>query len=111
MGIGAGGDDDAVLGVGVDEDHGRAAGSGNRDQTGQSHVVGAEVGAQLHNLNCESGDDGRLSLSLQAEGSLLGRSLPLEILALLFALRLPAARRNHPVMERTQGSKDVLMPF
>jgi hypothetical protein len=41
----------------------------------------------------------------------IGRSLPLELLALVFALRLPAARRNHPVMERRQGSKDVLMPF
>ena len=39
------------------------------------------------------------------------RGLPLEILVLVFALRLPAAGRNHPVMERTQGSKDVLMPF
>jgi hypothetical protein len=26
-------------------------------------------------------------------------------------LRLPAARRNHPVMERSKAGKDVLMPF
>ena len=52
-----------------------------------------------------------LAIALGLVVLFIGRSLPPEILALLFALRLPAARRNHPVMERTQGSKDVLMPF
>ena len=52
-----------------------------------------------------------LAIALGLVVLFIGRSLPLEILALAFALRLPAARRNHPVMERTQGSKDVLMPF
>ena len=52
-----------------------------------------------------------LAIALGLVVLFIGRSLPLEILALPFALRLPAARRNHPVMERTQGSKDVLMPF
>lgn len=52
-----------------------------------------------------------LAIALGLVVLFIGRSLPLELLALVFALRLPAARRNHPVMERTQGSKDVLMPF
>ena len=52
-----------------------------------------------------------LAIALGLVVLFIGRSLPLEILVLVFALRLPAARRNHPVMERTQGSKDVLMPF
>ena len=52
-----------------------------------------------------------LAIALGLVVLVIGRSLPLEILALVFALRLPAARRNHPVMERRQGSKDVLMPF
>ena len=52
-----------------------------------------------------------LAIALGLVVLFIGRSLPLEILVLIFALRLPAARRNHPVMERTQGSKDVLMPF
>ncbi len=52
-----------------------------------------------------------LAIALGLVVLFIGRSLPLEVLALVFALRLPAARRNHPVMERTQGSKDVLMPF
>ena len=52
-----------------------------------------------------------LAIALGLVVLFIGRSLPLELLALAFALRLPAARRNHPVMERRQGSKDVLMPF
>ena len=40
-----------------------------------------------------------------------GHSMLLEGLVLLVALRLPAARRNHPVMERSKAGKDVLMPF
>ena len=52
-----------------------------------------------------------LAIALGLVVLFIGRSLPLELLALVFALRLPAARRNHPVMERRQGSKDVLMPF
>ena len=52
-----------------------------------------------------------LAIALGLVVLFIGRSLPLELLVLVFALRLPAARRNHPVMERTQGSKDVLMPF
>ncbi len=52
-----------------------------------------------------------LAIALGLVVLFIGRSLPLELLVLVFALRLPAARRNHPVMERRQGSKDVLMPF
>ncbi len=52
-----------------------------------------------------------LAIALGLVVLFIGRSLPLELLALVFALRLPAARRNHSVMERRQGSKDVLMPF
>ena len=52
-----------------------------------------------------------LAITLGLVVLFIGRSLLLEVLALVFALRLPAARRNHPVQERTQGSKDVLMPF
>jgi hypothetical protein len=29
----------------------------------------------------------------------------------VFALRLPAARRNHPVAARSKAGKDMLMPF
>ena len=52
-----------------------------------------------------------LAIALGLVVLFISRSLPLELLTLVFALRLPAARRNHPVMERRQGSKDVLMPF
>ena len=52
-----------------------------------------------------------LAITLGLVVLFIGRSLLLEVLALVFALRLPAARRNHPVQQRTQGSKDVLMPF
>jgi hypothetical protein len=37
--------------------------------------------------------------------------LLLELLVLVFALRLPAARRNHPVAARSKAGKDMLMPF
>ena len=40
-----------------------------------------------------------------------GHSMLLEGLVLLVALRLPAARRNHPVMERSKAGKDVLIRF
>ena len=40
-----------------------------------------------------------------------GQSMLLEALMLLVALRLPAARRNHPVMERSKAGKDVLIRF
>ena len=52
-----------------------------------------------------------LAITLGLVVLFIGRSLLLEVLALVFAVRLPAARRNHPVQQRTQGSKDVLMPF
>jgi len=52
-----------------------------------------------------------LAITLGLVVLFIGRSLLLEILVLVFALRLPAARQNHPVTERRQGSKDVLMPF
>jgi len=40
-----------------------------------------------------------------------GQSMLLEALILLVALRLPAARRNYPVMERSKAGKDVLIRF
>ncbi|EAQ68125.1 putative conserved membrane protein [Synechococcus sp. RS9909] len=52
-----------------------------------------------------------LSIALALVVLFIGRNLLLETLVLLFALRLPTARRGMPVIDRPQASKDVLMPF
>ncbi len=41
----------------------------------------------------------------------VGHNLWLEAVVLLIALRLPAARRNHPVVERSKAGQDVLIRF
>ena len=52
-----------------------------------------------------------LAITLGLVVLFIGRSLLLEVLVLVFALRLPAARRNHPVAARSKAGKDMLMPF
>ena len=52
-----------------------------------------------------------LAITLGLVVLFMGRSLFLELFVLVFALRLPAARRNHPVAARSKAGKDVLMPF
>ena len=52
-----------------------------------------------------------LAITLGLVVLFIGRSLLLELLVLVFALRLPAARRNHPVAARSKAGKDMLMPF
>ena len=52
-----------------------------------------------------------LAIALGLVVLFVGHNMLLEGLALLVALRLPAARRNHPVMERPKAGKDVLIPF
>ena len=52
-----------------------------------------------------------LAITLGLVVLFIGRSLLLEGLVLVFALRLPAARRNHPVAARSRAGKDMLMPF
>ena len=52
-----------------------------------------------------------LAITLGLVVLFIGRSLFLEVLVLVFALRLPAARRNHPVAARSKAGKDMLMPF
>ena len=52
-----------------------------------------------------------LAIALALVVLFVGHNLLLETLVLLFALRLPTARRGMPVIERPQASKDVLMPF
>ena len=52
-----------------------------------------------------------LAIALGLVVLFVGHSMLLEGLVLLVALRLSAARRNHPVMERSKAGKDVLMPF
>ena len=52
-----------------------------------------------------------LAITLGLVVLFIGRSLLLEVLVLVFALRLPAARRNHPVAVRSKAGKDMLMPF
>ena len=52
-----------------------------------------------------------LAVALALVVLFVGHSLLLETLVLLFALRLPTARRGMPVIDRPQASKDVLMPF
>ena len=41
----------------------------------------------------------------------IGQNILLESIVLLIGLRLPAARQNQPVINRSHASKDVLMPF
>jgi hypothetical protein len=52
-----------------------------------------------------------LAVALALVVLFIGHNLLLETLVLLFALRLPTARRGMPVIERPQAGKDVLMPF
>ena len=52
-----------------------------------------------------------LAIALGLVVLFVGRNLLLESLVLILALRLPAARRNHPVTERPKAGKDVLIPF
>ena len=52
-----------------------------------------------------------LAITLGLVVLFIGRSLLLELLVLVFALRLPAARRNHAVAARSKAGKDMLMPF
>lgn len=52
-----------------------------------------------------------LAIALGLVVLFVGRNLWIEALVLLLALRLPAARRNHPVTDRPKAGKDVLIPF
>ncbi len=52
-----------------------------------------------------------LSIGLALVVLFVGQNLLLESIVLLVGLRLPAARQNYPVINRSQASKDVLMPF
>jgi multisubunit Na+/H+ antiporter MnhF subunit len=52
-----------------------------------------------------------LAVALALVVLFIGHNLLLETLVLLFALRLPTARRGIPVIDRPQASKDVLIPF
>lgn len=52
-----------------------------------------------------------LAIALALVVLFIGRNLLLETLVLVFALRLPAARRGTPVIERPKAGKDVLIPF
>ena len=52
-----------------------------------------------------------LAIALGLVVLFVGRNLVLEASALVLALRLPAARRNHPVVQPSRSGKDVLMPF
>ena len=52
-----------------------------------------------------------LAIALALVVLFVGHNLLIATLALVVALRLPAARRNHPVTERSKAGKDVLIPF
>ncbi|CAI8165720.1 MAG: hypothetical protein AB8A46_08330 [Prochlorococcus sp.] len=52
-----------------------------------------------------------LAIALALVVLFVGRNLFLESIVLLLGLRLPAASRNHPVINRPKASKDVMMPF
>lgn len=52
-----------------------------------------------------------LAIALALVVLFVGHNLLIESLALVVALRLPSARRNHPVSERSKAGKDVLIPF
>ena len=52
-----------------------------------------------------------LAIGLALVVLFIGQNILLEIIVLLIGLRLPAARQNQLVINRSQASKDVLMPF
>ena len=52
-----------------------------------------------------------LAIALALVVLFVGHNLLIETLVLVVALRLPAARRNHPVTERSKAGHDVLIPF
>jgi len=52
-----------------------------------------------------------LSIGLAMAVLFIGQNILLESIVLLIGLRLPAARQNQLVINRSQASKDVLMPF
>ncbi len=52
-----------------------------------------------------------LSIGLAMVVLLIGQNILLESIVLLIGLRLPAARQNQLGINRSQASKDVLMPF
>ena len=52
-----------------------------------------------------------LAIGLALVVLFIGQNILLESIVLLIGLRLPAARQNQLVINRSQASKDVLMPF
>ncbi|KGG33679.1 hypothetical protein EV14_1568 [Prochlorococcus sp. MIT 0703] len=52
-----------------------------------------------------------LAIGLAMVVLFIGQNILLESIVLLIGLRLPAARQNQLVINRSQASKDVLMPF
>jgi len=52
-----------------------------------------------------------LSIGLAMVVLFIGQNILLESIVLLIGLRLPAARQNQLGINRSQASKDVLMPF
>ncbi len=52
-----------------------------------------------------------LAIGLAMVVLFIGQNIWLESIVLLIGLRLPAARQNQLVINRSQASKDVLMPF
>ena len=52
-----------------------------------------------------------LAIALGLVVLFVGQNMFLESLVLVVALRLPAARRNQPVTQRSKARKDVLIPF
>ncbi|HJN33929.1 MAG TPA: hypothetical protein QF700_07425 [Prochlorococcus sp.] len=52
-----------------------------------------------------------LAIGLAMVVLFIGQNILLESIVLLIGLRLPAARQNQVVINRSQASKDVLMPF
>ncbi|OUW46930.1 MAG: hypothetical protein CBD47_05390 [Synechococcus sp. TMED187] len=52
-----------------------------------------------------------LAIALGLVVLFVGQNMLLESLVLVVALRLPAARRNQPVTQRSKARKDVLIPF
>ena len=52
-----------------------------------------------------------LAIGLAMVVLFIGQNILLESIVLLIGLCLPAARQNQLVVNRSQASKDVLMPF
>ena len=52
-----------------------------------------------------------LSIGLAMVVLFIGQNILLESIVLLIGLRLPAARQNQLGINRSQASKDVLMPY